>query len=235
MKVLFVGEGKHDIGPPASGFGPRPAGGVVPVLARKVCPGVIDEACQALAWAELQRFGPTRKRMDFAAKVAAAILVSARRFGCAGLVCVRDQDRQEDRLAELRKASEEGLRKLGSAHPVVCGVAVESVEAWTLGAAQALAAELELDLDVVRKQYPKADVESLHENSGKAEHRPKALLERLAQLKHRADTTAFREAVAERTDVAILMNACPKGFKPFAEELLAVFGSERSDNHGAAG
>jgi hypothetical protein len=54
--------------------------------------------------------------------------------------------------------------------------------------------------------------------------RPKRLLERIAGLGHREDSAEFREAVAERTEIAALERACPEGFTPFAAELRAAFG-----------
>jgi hypothetical protein len=233
MKVLFVGEGKNDIGPSELDSGPRAARGVVPALARKVV-ALINEDCPALAWRELSLFDPRARKKGFAAKVTAAILVSSRRFACGGTVCVADRDRDGERLTQMAAGRETGLELAGGAHGAVCGVAVESVEAWTLGAPEALAEELGLDPGAVRKEYPKTDVESLHENSGKPEHRPKALLARIANLKNRSDDTEFREAVAQRTDIAALERACQKGFRPFAEELRVVFGAGSAAEEGAS-
>jgi hypothetical protein len=83
-----------------------------------------------------------------------------------------------------------------------------------------IAEELGVDVELVQKEYARpVDVESLSERSGKPERRPKQLLERIARLKHRSDSTEFREAIAERTDPAALGRACPLGFAPFAERL----------------
>ena len=222
MKVLFVGEGDHDIGPQEHGAGPRTARGVVPTLSRKVVPS-IDEGCKALAWRELPRFEASARKKGFAAKVAAAVLVSSRRFDCEATVCVADRDRDAGRLALMAEGKDRARQLVGDSHRIACGVAIESVEAWTLGAREAIAEELGLEPEAVRNEYPKADVESLHEKSGRPKHRPKALLEQIAQLKGRSDSSEFREAVAARTDVDALMKACPQGFKPFAEELRTAF------------
>ena len=59
MKVLFIGEGPHDIGAPNSNPNqPRPARGTIPILARRVCAGIAPESI-ALAWREISRFNPS--------------------------------------------------------------------------------------------------------------------------------------------------------------------------------
>ena len=60
--------------------------------------------------------------------------------------------------------------------------------------------------------------------SGKEEHRPKAILVKIATAHGRAANTDFRTAVAERTEIEKLENECPKGFKPFAQEVRRAFG-----------
>jgi len=224
VKVLFVGEGRHDIGDPSPNpHQPRPAQGVVPTLARRICPK-IDPESVALEWTEISRFNPSAKKRGFPAKVAAAVLVSARKFGCVGTVLVADRDGDTRRQAEL----EEGVaraRELFPKHPIVWALAVESIEAWTLGVPDTIAEELGVEAKLVQQQYPRGvHFESFSEQSGKPDHRPKQLLERIANLKHRTDSTEFREAIAGRTDVALLAHACPQGFAPFVEQLLAAFG-----------
>jgi hypothetical protein len=123
---------------------------------------------------------------------------------------------------------EEGVQRGGQqfpGHPIIWGLAIESVEAWTLGAPEKIAEELGVDIKLVQQYYPPGvHVESLFERSGKPEHRPKQLLERIVQLKNRQDTTEFRQAVAERTEISALERACPQGFAPFAEQLRKAFG-----------
>ncbi len=52
MRVLFIGEGPHDIGHQSFDPQPRPATGTVPTLSRRVCPA-IEEDSLALAWREI--------------------------------------------------------------------------------------------------------------------------------------------------------------------------------------
>jgi hypothetical protein len=141
-----------------------------------------------------------------------------------GTVVVTDRDADPDRRAAL-EAGVARARQLFPGHPIAWGLAVESVEAWTLGSPDAIADELDVEIARVHGEYPRGvPVEALSERSGKEAHRPKRLLERIAQLASRDDSAEFREAVAERTDVAALESACPEGFAPFAGELRVAFG-----------
>lgn len=224
MKLLFIGEGRHDIGDPIpNAYDPRPALGAIPGLARRICPE-IDAESVALAWTELIRFNPSARKRGFPAKIVAAVLLAVRKFGCAGTVLVADRDRDEGRLSAMEEGTERAREQFPD-HPTAWGLAVESVEAWTLGAPDKLAEELGVTLEEVQQTYPVGvHVESLYERSGKEDHRPKQLLERIASLDYREDCTDFREAVAERTDVAVLEQACPQGFAPFAERVRRAFG-----------
>jgi hypothetical protein len=143
-----------------------------------------------------------------------------------GTILVADQDGKESRESEMEDGVQRGSSQFPG-HLIAWGLAVESVEAWTLGMPETIAEELAVEATLVRQLYPPGvRVESLSERSGKPYHRPKRLLERIAQLKHRGDCTEFRRAVAERTDVATLAQACPKGFAPFAEQVLQAFGHD---------
>jgi hypothetical protein len=199
----------------------------LPVLARKVIPLISNESL-GLRMREITRLSPIKKN-GFDAKAKGAVLVARRRYGCDGLVIVSDRDAKDNeaRLEKLRccesLAATEGIR-------VVCGLAVESIESWTLGAPQAIAQVLDFEERVVRGAYPKAHVETLLTSSGKEEHRAKALVRRLALLGHREDGQDFRREVAELTDVVALERDCPTGFGAFAVSLRAAFGEQKSDD-----
>ncbi len=222
MKTLFVGEGPHDIGNPGSDpFQPRPAQGVIPILARKVCPSISPESV-SLAWKEIARFNPQGKKRGFESKVPAAVLVAGR-FSCSGSVFVADRDGDPSRYDGL-KAGVNRTKEIFPQHPIAFGLAVESIEAWTLGVPNKIAEGLGVDVLQVQAEYPRGvHVEEMSERSGKEEHRPKKLLEQITQLKHRSASTEFRQAVAERTEIAELEKACPKGFQPFAGQLRGAF------------
>ena len=208
MKVLVVGEGPHDQA-------------VLPALVRKLCPQV--EPAEFCRWTDVSRFGHGARK-GLAGKVLAAILISHQRRGYEGTVCVVDRDGDDTRAAALEQGRLAGLALVDSAHRAACGVAVESIEAWTLGAREALAEELSLPVERLHRSYPAGvHVEQLKESSGKPEHRPKTLLGQLCQLANQTDCGDLRRSVAERVDPETLRTACPKGFAPFAESLRSAF------------
>lgn len=219
MKVLFVGDGKHDVG---GGDGdvdrPRPARGVVATLARQIAPAISAESI-ALYWREITRL-PKEKTTGsgYAAKARAAKVIAARRHGCVGVIAVADSDRHGvSRLDEI------GAGLANSPH-CVAGLAVESIEAWTLGAPDALAATLGIEANSVGQCCPKGvHVEVLYAQSGKPEHHPKKVLAAITALAHREDSTELREQIAEQTDVDALARACPTGFAPFLAAMRAAF------------
>ncbi len=232
MKVLFVGEGNHELGQSTPLPEPRPATGMVPTLARKISPQIAEDS-SALRWPQLPRFKLEKKKLDrdlakrgYDNKVKAAILVGALKFDCNGTVCVADADTAPEGCLEImRSGRDQALSLIGEDHLVVCGLAYQSIDAWTLGAQRAIAEVLGLELEAIRAKYPSKAIEELVNTSGKTEHRPKQLVQTIAELAHRDGDTGFRQEVAERTNVAELENACPKGFKPFADQLRATFGS----------
>lgn len=217
-----MGEGPHDIGRPAySAAEPGAAAGTVPALARRVVPD-LDVDSLAVRWTELSRFDPSARKKGYQAKVAAAILVSQRKYHLDGTICVADRDRDADRLAAMQAGRERGLALVSAPHAVVCAVAVESIEAWTLGARSALSSELRLSARQLGEMLP-SDVESLTEQSGKPEKQPKRLLAELAAQASLHDCADLRARIAEKTDVNELSGACRQGFAPFAAELRKTF------------
>lgn len=247
MKVLFVGEGEHEVGSPPhdeerEGLGRArkrrpaveyaandvyPAGGVLPILARKVAPSIAPGGL-AVRLREITRLSPLKKS-GLEAKAKGAVLL-ARKHQCDGLVIVSDRDGKQDekRLEQLQScgalAEQQQIR-------VACGLAVESIEAWSLGDPGAIAQVLAVDEKAVRKEYPRRHIEALLENSGKEELRPKPLLQQLARLGHQEDGTTFRVEIAERTDTTLLEAACPEGFGAFATALRAAFGPLAGEPH----
>lgn len=216
-RVLFVGDGKHDIGAPEWPCDvPFAARGVVPHLAERAA--AIDRTSSlALRWADIPRLAPGKK--GYLHKLRAAQLLG-RRHGLDAVVAVVDEDNDPDRraLTEAAKHDTPGV-------PAVLGVAVRSIEAWTLGAMTALAAELGTTATRLRARYP-APVEHLYEGSNKEELRPKLLLRKLAEdTAHRGDSLELREKVAERSDIDELCRHCPDGFARFAADLRACLGA----------
>lgn len=130
MKVLFVGEGRHDIGKPSSHPGePRIARGLIPTLARAICDTIAQESI-ALAWSEIVRFSADAKQSGYPAKMKAAVLLSERKFRCSATIFVADRDGKDARRGQLEDGRVRSL-ELFPHQAVAYGLAVESVEAWT--------------------------------------------------------------------------------------------------------
>lgn len=218
-RVLFIGDGEHDIGKPDwPTDDPYPAGGVVPRLAERVAP--IDRANSlAFHWAHprLARFPAARRTRGYESKIRAAQLQLERGplAHLEGLVCVVDEDNDPTR----RDLPTTAHALATPACPIACGVAVRSIEAWTLGAPAALADVLGLPLDALRRTCGPTPPEHFYASSGKPELRSKDLLKRLD-----AHARPIREDIADRTDPAALARTCPEGFAPFAAALRAAFG-----------
>jgi hypothetical protein len=188
----------------------------------------------AIRWREIPVLPLNQKKLDrdlkkagYETKVKRAILLSGLVYGCEGTVCVVDGDTApDDCLARMNAGREAAITELGKPHAVALGVAVLSIEAWILGARHATADELGIDLGTAAKSCPRGKhLEELSGTSGNPGHQPKRVLEAIAQLANRSDSTELREAIAERADIEELERECPKGFKPFAEMLRAAFGS----------
>ena len=218
-RVLFVGDGKHDIGgPDGVSDDPFPARGVVSNLAARVA-AVDVERSVALRWVDFSRFSTSGKR-GYPAKIKAAHLLAERKFKLDGVVCVVDEDNDPGRRELL------AMTQCAQPCPLVCGVAVRSIEAWTLGAPTALAAVLGTTREKLRSKCPSVPVEQLYDGSGKQELRSKRLLGELArELGRSNDSLELREEVARQTDPAELCRGCAEGFAPFAASLREAFGA----------
>lgn len=217
MKVLFVGDGRHDIGPAVFGPHPRPATGVVAALCRRINPQISTDSV-SLAWRDIATLNQSKRGLEHKLVAAKELAV---RHGCTGTIAVADQDGTQgaSRLDDLKNGRSRSHSNGSPVHPIAVGLAIESIEAWTLGDPQAIAQVLEVAVEDVRQFYRESKVEELYEQSGKAELRPKGILERVADMKHRQPDVEFRVAVANQTDLATLQHNCPNGFAPFAADV----------------
>ena len=236
MKVLIVGEGKHEFGSTGITEGPRPAAGFLLIIVRKLCPEIASESVQ-FSWANLNLVMKKEPRKKFDSKQGLAkkvqyAITQARRYECRGTVCVHDRDGDDDRLGRNGEKGRQAEldKKIGRASCDLGIGVVESIEAWLLGAPTALAAVLQTDWPAIQKhapEYTPSRVEELKETSEDATKQPKKMLHKIAGLKHRTANTVFREEAAsliDGTSLDELKKNCPLGFKPFAEKLQAAFG-----------
>ena len=237
MKILLIGEGKHELGSSGVMNRPRPAAGFLFILVQKICPNIGSDSVE-LSWTNLNLIMKKEPRKKFASRQGLAkkvqyAIVQARRQDCQGTVCVHDRDCDADRLTEMENGREAEITKQNDGHEAICAVAIESIEAWLLGAPSALASVLQSDLDTIQKhvkEYSPSRVEELKETSEDEKKQPKKLLAQIINVRPRTlakSNTEFREDVASQLDHASLTELeknCPEGFRPFANKLRAAFG-----------
>jgi hypothetical protein len=173
----------------------------------------------------LARFQPknrAQRTRGYEAKVRAALLQIDRGvLPVDGLVCVVDEDNDPD-----RRGLPDSIHVHASERcPIAAGVAIRSIEAWTLGARTALAQVLGAKKNLIEKTCSSGHIEEFYESAADPSRRPKHILQRLAEeLGHVKDSLELREEIASLTDPDELCEACPLGFAPFAAALRAAFG-----------
>lgn len=220
MKVLFVGEGNNDIGRSFGGIELQKATGVVPTLCRLMRPHIDDDSV-AVSWKQIRLHCRTKALPGYDRKLKLAVELAIEN-GCTGTIAVVDEDNKPQRrsvLSEARNAiASDEETKL---HRVAIGVAVKSLEAWTLADHEAIASVIGCAPEC--DGYRPAQVEHLYQESDKPLKRPKDLLKRVLELGHLEDSTDIRVDIAKQSNIETLKRHCPTGFKPFAEEVCERF------------
>ncbi len=200
MRVLVVSEGEHEQG------------------------GALEHLLRRLGGKEAQFVFDRVQRDDIHAhhgkgpgyiKRALRWLKEAKRREMDALILLVDQDKPECRRTEqVREAQEYCHPKVPAFNmPRAMGVAVKMFDAWMLADEKALSDVLGC---AVAKQR---DPETIGQ--------PKKVCGRL--LERGTNQMAQREMYAEialRVDLDILTVRCPKGFRPFAENVRRMFGQE---------
>jgi hypothetical protein len=207
MKIRFVGEGASDIG------GER-AVGAVPILTRRlIAAGLGEPPAMEHDTAPLPRFHHGK---GYAQKARVAIK-EAHREGLDGIAIVVDRDgerRGAERLKLLRQGRDAAAQEVPL--PAVVGVAIETLEAWLLADEPAIGRVLGLEAPPPRGPDP----ESLDGRPGTDRHPKSRLAGHLALDASAGRSNQARlEAIAAETDLAELERRCPRGFKPYADEV----------------
>jgi len=206
LRVLIVGEGRHELGIFDGDSGPEGALGALPRLVHRLLgnPDTIEYDCRSLRSIMHVR-GKARNR--YARKVKGAMR-TAKLEGHNGVVVLIDRDREPDgeRIGALR----EGRDSMQADVPVPCavGTAVETFDAWMIA-------------DLTAVQAAKGDhskvppnPESLAGKEGTGSHPKEVARAALGPGLARAYST-----VAENADFEVLKRQCPQGFAPFAGEV----------------
>jgi hypothetical protein len=200
MRVLVVSEGEHEQG------------------------GALENLLRNLGGTEAQFVFDCVQRDDIHAhhgkgsgyiKRALRWLKETQRRGMDALILLVDQDRVEYRRSEQVREAQEYCHPQVPAFnlPRAMGVAIKTFDAWMLADEKALA--VVLGCPVARQRHP--------ETIG----RPKEVCARLLE----GGTNRMRQRqmyaeVARRLDINVVAERCPKGFKPFAENVRRMFGQE---------
>ena len=207
MRILVLSEGRHESGNWIGG-GVFTCDGAVPALPRLVHRLLqrddISFSCERLHDVRAQRGKGNR----WGRKVKAAIRhASAQGFDAAIVVVDRDGCHDADRQVPMRLAKDE-LDADGSLARCAVGTPVESFDAWMIADADA--------------------IEAAGGDKSKACLAP----EDLAHPKDRADEVfdtvdgkglgAKYPIVAQCADLEMLEHWCPRGFKPFAQDVKAI-------------
>jgi len=206
LRVLIIGEGRHELGTSDGDPGPEGQLGALPRLVHRLLgnPESIEYDCRSLRSVMHVR---GKARNGFARKVKGAMR-TAMLEGHDGVVVVIDRDREPDR--ERIGALRDGRDSMQADVPVPCavGTAVETFDAWMIA-----------DLTAVRAakgdqaRIP-TNPESLAGKEGTGTH-PKDL----AALIFGAGLARAYSTVAENADFEVLKQTCPQGFTPFAAEV----------------
>jgi len=207
--VLLVGEGSHELGPYRDEFAPSDH---LPPLAQLVRRLLRDPA-KPRFFCRLGKDVPNVHRGKMASrdgkKVYSAIRYARRRgWGAAVVVVDRDGPRNAGRLAGLH----EGAREASASFPCAVGLAIETFDAWMI-----------VDRNAIKKaggDQTKAhdNPESLTGKKGTGKH-PKDVADAIFGTTRGSGLGPKYATVAEHLDLALLETACPKGFRPFADEV----------------
>jgi len=223
-RILFVGEGVTDVGDTEVSITMSPSGssddcgckqvGVIPILTARCIGGLYGDSPP-----QFQRLARETRRLHgrgFAKKVRAAV-ADAIRAEADAVVFVSDRGgaKNRERLSAMQRGKEESREK-GLFMPTVVGLAIEELEAWLLADAAAVST-----VSGVPAKGATQDPETIED--------PKNTLRQQCE----GDTSGRREwqrheAIAQAADINALVTRCPKGFKPFHDEirtaLLPLFG-----------
>lgn len=225
MKVLFVGEGPHDIGRTEYGTEFTPADGIVSTLCKRISPNISNESA-SISLRRLTAYSPSKKAgLDHKLRIATEL---AKRRGFGGTIAVVDDDNGKHGRLEQLKDGQRSCLNDDPNHRIAVGVAVKSIEAWVLADPKALAQCLGKSVGEVEQKYRPGNVEQFHDQSGKPEYHSKKLLEDIARMDHKEDCTEWRVDVVALADVATVERHCPSGFKPFADDVRRHFCSPAS-------
>lgn len=213
MRILVVGEGAHEVPPPAEQEeGVSGPAGALAIFVSRLLSGENEYAYDRVRRVkELRKKMPGAKRLHGVRgrkgmkRTSLLWMLHAQQTGYDALVLVVDNDQQPDRIKEINEAQDSDHVRISRA----LGVAIESFDAWIL------ADEVALSWVLDRPVETQPDPESIPY--------PKPRCKELAS--DALNAVVLREvyaAVAEHADLNKVKQRCPKGFAPFAQRVRAL-------------
>lgn len=203
--VLVLGEGRHELG---SELDSPLHGDELPALPRLIHRLLSESRRASYTCRAFKTVRAIHGRGGKFAKKTVAAVRWAKRNGFGAVVIVIDRDRRPDR--ERLTALRQGRDLVGGPPypPCALGVAVETFDAWMIADNRA--------------------IKAAGGDSGKCHSTPESLDGREGTGRHPKDRAAEilgqglgekYAAVAAVVDLELLEKQCPKGFKPFADEV----------------
>lgn len=217
---LLVGEGPHDIGRASDD---PDSTGVLTELLHTLLEQEAGIPRVAMAFNSHRVKDIRTHGRGLAGKVRAAMALAEIQGADAVFVVVdRDGPANRSRLPELKQGRSDGRAK-AIATPTVVGCAVEAVEAWVLGDAEAVSRVLG-----VRVDHVPAHPETLAGKRTSGKH-PKDVLRDLIRSSRNSadDLEGVYVRIAQETDVKLLQEKCPEGFGELARDMRSELGLRR--------
>lgn len=133
-------------------------------------------------------------------------LLEAQKHGFNALILLADEDGDQERVEQMDKAQTTTQWEC----PRALGIAIRTFDAWMLADETALSKAL--NCQVSRQPDP----ESLTDPKGRCK-------DLLANSPNDIAQSGMYAAVCQAADISILIQRCPRGFKPFAERVRSLF------------
>jgi hypothetical protein len=207
VRVLLVSEGKHELADCPEGYVPDEALPPLAILVRRLTgtDGKIRFCCRR--GKGIRNVHRGKMSSGWGKKVYSAVWcaqngMEGETFDAVVVVVDRDGPRNAERLAEMQQ----GRDLYGdSRFPCALGVAVEAFDAWMIA-------------DRAGIEAAGGDGTKAHTNPESVRH-PKDQADAIFGTRGGAGLGPKYTIIADKTDLARLEECCPKGFKPFADEI----------------
>jgi hypothetical protein len=207
VRVLLVSEGKHELADCPDGYVPDEALPPLAILVRRLTgtEGTIRFCCRR--GKSIRNMHHGKMSSGWGKKVYSAIWHAAnskdgQTFDAVVVLVDRDGAKNDRRLSDMQQ----GRNEYGESQlPCALGVAVETFDAWMIADPHGIAAA-------------NGDAEKAHAKPEET-RLPKDVADAIFGTSGGTGLGPVYAVVAENANLANLEKACPRGFKPFADEV----------------